>query len=433
MNKKESTLVSRGPEASDGERPSISIRTDVLSTQQQTSNTSKTDRPAKAGMLTPPSSPPQRVGPSADSTVDYESLDTLRSSVDTERTFKYTNDGIISCPYEVVYIKDQNEKRQMFGYGAWSNVYKAKCHISAPLSNGVMTPPSASVPTPPLLVAVKSPARKDGVAIIRNEAQTLSRLRLLDLNEEYVVTFHGIIDQESALVLTAFPLSLEGHIRACAKVKAAQTSTASNYSTSPVIGTARLWLNLAEKLITALDWMHNEAAMIHGDIKPGNIVLRPKSDLNDAENIFSYDPLFIDFSSSQRLDVDDVTPNTLSAVTMEYTAPELLTSAVMKNPKSCATTASDVFSLAVTLLVAATGDPMVYTGCSSMQRQMLATQGHGVLSNIRSFSNKVPRHGVVDRVLERAVLKKDMGRISAGTWKVLLGNLKKDLEGQHKL
>lgn len=118
-------------------------------------------------------------------------------------------------------------------------------------------------------------------------------------------------------------------------------------------------------------------------------------------------------------------------MTKEYTAPELLTVAVMKDPNSCATTASDVFALAVTLLVAATGDPMVYTGYSAMHRQMLATQGWGVLNNVRSISSRVPRHGVVDRLLEKAVLKE--GRISTGAWIEMLEDAREDMRGQAKL
>ncbi|KAK5937667.1 hypothetical protein PMZ80_010288 [Knufia obscura] len=379
-------------------------------------------------MLTPPSSPP-RAGSSSELKVAYESLETLRSSVDTPRTSTYTSDGIISCPYDVGFVKDQNDRKQMFGYGAWSNVFKASCHAKAPASHGLLTPPCRST-APPLLVAVKTPARKDAMTILRHEAQILSRLRELDINEDHIAAFHGIIDDESSLVLAAHPLSLEDHIKTCART--AQTTTTTASISSPVFGSAAIWLDLADKLITTLDWMHNEASIVHGDIKPGNILLRPTPERTD-DNTFPYQPLFIDFSSSQRLDTTSITPNTLSAVTMEYTAPELLTVAVLKDPNSCATTASDVFSLAVTLLVAATGDPMVYTGYSGMQRQMLATQGWGVLNNVRSLSSRVPRQGIVSRVLEKAVLKKDMGRISTGAWIDLVKDARKDMAGQTKL
>lgn len=382
-------------------------------------------------MLTPPSSPPQEASHSSNQKVDYDSLEILRSSVEDPRPFTYTNEGIMVCPFDVDFVKDQNDRKQMFGFGAWSNVFKATYAVKTPTSHGLMTPPSRRIPTPPVLVAVKTPARKDAIAILRHEAQVLSSLRELDLNEKHVAAFHGMIDDESSLVLAAHPLSLEDHVRSCAR--AAQTTMTTDSMSSPVIGSAAMWLDLAGKLITTLAWMHNEALIVHGDIKPGNILLKPITDGSVDKSVFLYQPLFIDFSSSQRLYSTAITPNTLSAVTKEYTAPELLTVAVLKDPNSCATTASDVFALAVTLLVGATGDPMVYTGYSAMQRQMLATQGWGVLNNVRSLSPRVPRQGIVSKVLEKAVLKKDMGRISTSAWLSLVDNVKKDMVGPTKL
>ncbi|RJE16899.1 Protein kinase domain-containing protein [Aspergillus sclerotialis] len=73
--------------------------------------------------------------------------------------------------------------------------------------------------------------------------------------------------------------------------------------------------------------------------------------------------------------------------------------------------------MAITLLVAATGQMLVYPG-SVFQRQAMATQGWMVLNYARNADqgSRVPRFGVVERVLERAVLKADMGRVSAREW-----------------
>lgn len=357
--------------------------------------------------------------------VQYESLETLRSSLDAQRPSTYTDDGIISCPYDVDYVLDQNDQQQIFGRGAWSCVFKATCQAPTISSYGLLTPPSGLTTAIPLVVAVKTPTHKAAISILRNEAKTLSRLREADPREACVATFHGIIDKTSSIVMNAYPTSLEDYIRA--KTADAPNSTSGTDGPVPMVGSALVWLDLAMKLVTSLEWMHNSAKIVHGDIKPGNIVLRSTACTTSEE--FPLDPLFIDFSSSQQLDTAEITENTLSAVTTVYTAPELLTSAVMSNPKSCATTASDVFSLAVTLLVAATGDVSVYPGCQQSQKLMYATQGNFVLNNIQAFSNRAPRHGVVSRALERAVLKKDSGRIHTKTWKERLTNLKQDIVG----
>lgn len=389
-------------------------------TSQSSPNLDKSvSRLPDSNLLTPPASPPRRAGSSNDLRIDFESLETLRSSADTSRTQTYTEDGIVKCPFETNTAISSDGEPYTFGHGAWSNVYKATCRDTPTSNSGLLTPPLRPIRSIPSLVAIKSPARRDAIPILREEGKTLSHLKACDPYENYIVTFHGIIDESSSLVMAAYPLSLEDHIKACAQI-ARKSQTISNMK-QPVLGSTKIWLSLASKLIKALDWMHHEASTVHGDIKPGNILLRPV--LGAAEDEFPFAPLFIDFSSSQRLDSSTIVPNTLSAITTEYTAPELLSVAVLNNPRSCATVESDIFSLAVTLLAAATGDTLIYGGCSTQQKLMLAKQGAYIIANVRSLSYRVPRHGTVSRILEKAVVKKDVGRISTSDWLRLVAEL----------
>ena len=265
----------------------------------------------------------------------------------------------------------------------------------------------------PLIVAVKRPARSDARAVLQSEAKILTHLSATYGWEHRIVEFFGVMTDGTALVMAAVSLSLEYHINRCSSMARRNLTTQTMFQ--PVLGSSKIWLHLAHSLISGLCWLHDEAAVIHGDIKPGNFLLQPK--VMSSDDDFPYQPLFIDFSSSHLIDSAEVRLNTLSAVTREYTAPELLVSSVLRDPKATATRASDVFSLAVTLLVAATGETMVYPG-SVFQRQAMATQGWQVLSFVRSGDSgaRVPRHGVVEKVLERAVLKADMGRIWTGRW-----------------
>ena len=329
---------------------------------------------------------------------------------------------LIECPFEVEVVKDSAGRSQIFGHGAWSTVYRAVGRERLNLTTELLlTPPSSPMISVPLIVAVKTPARKDSKPIIRNEGIVLSHITRTECSDQFVIPFYGFLPSTESLVLGPVPLSLHDYIENCKN----QAQLTTWPSADPVIGSTAAWMSLAQHTITALAWLHTEvdgAGVVHGDIKPGNILLAPGL---RARSDFPFSPLFADFSSSQLLSAATITPNTLSAVTREYTAPELLSSKVLNDPNSAATTASDVFSLAVTLLVAATGEVKVYPG-SMWQRQAMATQGWEVLNHVRNGDQgqRVPRLGVVVRVLERAVLKAGLGRIGAEEWAALVHDMR---------
>jgi serine/threonine protein kinase len=345
----------------------------------------------------------------------YTSLDGLGEFLD-EKVQDQVSDlpELIECPFEVDIVKDSAGRKQTFGHGAWSIVYRAVGRErSDPARATLPTPPASPMMFVPLIVAVKTPARKGAKPILRSEGIVLSHIVRTECWDQFVIPFYGFLPSTESLVLGPVPLSLRDYIEGCAK----QAQHTEWLSSDPVIGTTVAWLSLAEHTITGLAWLHDEsggAGVVHGDIKPGNILLSPTL---RGESEFPFTPLYADFSSSQRLSASTITPNTLSAVTREYAAPELLSSKVLNDANSVATTASDVFSLAVTLLVAATGELMVYPG-SMWQRQAMATQGWEILHHVRNGDqgHRVPQHGVIDRLLERAVLKAGMGRIDAMSW-----------------
>lgn len=331
---------------------------------------------------------------------------------------------IIECPFEVEIARDSSNRPQLFGQGAWSKVYRAlgrrKSVSSVFTPTNIPTPPPSPQTSAPLLVAVKSPLSNGSRTILHNEAITLSHLTRTPYHENFIVPFYGYIPSSASLVLGPVPLSLSDHIISRARLARANPPDLSYID--PVLG-SKDWLSLAENLITALAWLHDFGGVVHGDIKPGNILLSP----NRSSDDFSFDPLLIDFSSSHILSSTSTTPNTLSALTREYTAPELLSPSVLRDPSSTAKTTSDVFSLAVTLIVAATGELMVYNG-NGLQRQYMATQGWDVLEFVRNGDGgtRVPRGGLVQRVVEGAVRKTDKGRIDAAMWRGLVRALRRE-------
>ncbi|BCR87815.1 protein kinase domain-containing protein [Aspergillus chevalieri] len=306
-----------------------------------------------------------------------------------------------------------------FGHGVWSAVYKASS-LPAPPSTGALITPPASPASKNRIVAVKSPIRKDAHPVLESEARVLTRLTLSPGAERYIVPFLGFIPRSHALVMGAVPLALSSYITEAA-VKAQEHRSTSNMF-EPVLGKRR-WINLARKLVSGLDWMHNTASVVHGDIKPHNILLRRVPAISDGGEEFVYEPLYADFSSAHDTCSAASSPAPGSALTPPFAAPELLSAAALKAPAGAPpTTASDVFSLAVTLLAAATGDLLLYPGTSHMQRLAMAREGHRVVEFARSGGNgmRVPRGGAVESVVKVAVCKQPEERVRAGEWVELM-------------
>jgi serine/threonine protein kinase len=177
------------------------------------------------------------------------------------------------------------------------------------------------------------------------------------------------------------------------------------------------WHDLAKKLITSLSWIHSQALVIHGDIKPHNILLKPRMSIDDSANSteFAYEPLFADFSSSHPITPSETAPaGAQTALTPPFTAPEILTS-LLSSPDTPPTPASDVFSLAVTLLAAATGDLLLYP---SQRRLLMSKNGHQVIEFVQSghSGTRVPKNGHVEKILKPAVMKNPDQRIKPHLW-----------------
>lgn len=325
---------------------------------------------------------------------------------------------VYSKRYEI--LGSASSGLQEFGRGVWSVVYRAK-EASETTRSTLLTPPtSPAQPSVGEVLAVKAPCRQDAYGVLEKEARVLTYLHSFSHTEKYLVPFHGFNPVEHSIVLSAIPLSLDKYAKAGAENARLKFSTKT--MCDPVIGVEH-WMQLASHLIDGLVFLHSKNC-VHGDIKPANILLC------GSESEF-LTPLFCDFSSakintplsSNALSEREDEIEGVSAVTPDYTSPELL-DAIHRHTnttRAIATPTSDVFALAVTLMVAATGESPYASARMEVQKLSMAKEGRPLdFARGGENSSRVMKGRLVDKVLKCAIEREAEKRWSAEEWRLAL-------------
>ncbi len=369
--------------------------------------------------LTPPSTPPKlensRAPISADAienrlsiglTLGLKSLKIIEHEAEQHKT-----EG--EHETKLKWYNKKYELHEELGHGVWSNVYRATEHREATTIPGMLP---LSPPTSPTndsafssrrILAIKKPSRRDAHRILENEARILTYLHSYNEASSYLVPFYGFDVAQNSIVLDVVPMSLETYAKSARK-----RPLATNTMFDPLIG-AETWADLAECLIRGLAFLHSKGC-VHGDIKPANILLR----LDEKDKMI---PLYCDFSSSRVISSVTVPEDVgeVSAVTADYTSPELLELLHKRNDeRAIATFASDVFALAVTLLYAATGESPY--ACARMELQKLGMAKEGVpLEYARrgEQASRVMEGRAVGKMLEGALAKDPEKRLEVEGWR----------------
>ncbi|KAF3915023.1 hypothetical protein ABW21_db0200591 [Orbilia brochopaga] len=333
---------------------------------------------------------------------------------------------LLSPPYEL----DDATHPTRLGSGAWSNVYKGTLIRSG------------------LLVAVKRPLNAFSIPAVRREAAILSHVQRRvssTSSTPSIIPFHGFDPATDSIVMTA--LSGE-NLDQFAK---SRTPSTHGYTSSltvrrqPVVGIPQ-YLFICERLVGAFAFLKS-AGVIHGDVKPQNILMRAASttsttssniDMTDEEKRMLMEPVVADFSSGYVVDMygniaDD--EEAISAVTTIYCAPELLAAFLhtppttptkreapdnttdslassRPEPRPLPTFASDVYSLGMTLLQTALGSHPYAAARVEMQRNMWVRQGDPIAfarADERGIQ-RVRNGGIVERLVRGCFGKTADGR-----------------------
>jgi hypothetical protein len=351
--------------------------------------------------LTPPSTP----------------LDTATDQV-SETELRALADNI-----EVLEFNGKIQIEEPIGKGAWSQVFAARKQQQVSEST---TPPVSPISVSRLsnCLAVKVPKTRLAHSVLENEAQILTYLSRSSIADSYIVRFFGKEMENDSLVFARASQTLSDFASNAFKTQQLmQTSNVASVAADPIIG-RNVWVRMALQLVRGLAWIHS-MGVVHGDIKSSNVLMT-----EDCTAVFC------DFSSA-RFTGPSIPAQKTDAITTTYASPELLRaySKSFVNPSDMSvapvvTENTDIWAMAVTLLVAAVGEePYAHTHLE-MRKLAMAKEGM-ILEGFRmgkwTSGAKVRPGSMVEKAVRGALAMKVEARIGISAWVEALELLAKEI------
>lgn len=378
----------------------------------------------QSGALTPPETPKRSVFLSATDLAVIGEVQATPAQTAAKTTI--IKDGILEFA-----VKDGTYtvfKDKRMGAGRFSQVFLAYGTSTAiPPSYDSMTPPTtptslkrrdSKLEGGPMVYAVKMAADKPSIKTLRTEARILTHLCANQNSREYVVPFHGFDIRQNAIVCTAFPATLAHVINNELEVSDIVARTTK---------LCHVLQYVARSLTSGLAWLHS-MGVVHADIKPPNILLRPdiftSVPLSDGQHMLDipFTPVFADFTSSF-LTTDDAMAASAGGGTYDYMGPELLS-----RPFPPPDFKADVYALAVSLLELISGQsPFQDAGANRNMKIAMIKEGSVLSWTRRNAVGKKrlsaaaqlmiqARSTNIIALLELALVKDPLERINAQQW-----------------
>lgn len=368
--------------------------------------------PSMIPMLSLPADKPKRCDSVAGSDVGV--LSTISDSVSEKEE---TTDTMVFPYWNTDYEGGGGGKKgKKLGEGAWSDVYLAlPCEPQLP--NPTASPTiDHNIPseTQPAAYALKTPASRSARGVLAAEAKMLTYLSRRPESSSHITPFYGLDERNGALVLKAMDNTLDGWLEK-------ELNPLSEPARTEKLAVA--FPNIASKLIDGLDWLEKQGC-VHGDIKPGNVLLSTAPQL---------DVVYSDFSSAiiPALSSDDGKSAPLGGGTWDYLDPVLLDRPIPGAPLPSPTSGSDLWSLAITLLYVVIGaSPLDGIGANKFIRRdcvkhgtpmVYAGYGDKGAQNMKRLTDLGKALGFDVKSWLAGVLKKDPeDRVHIGQWKQAL-------------